>query len=192
MIVKHSLWFIVIMQAVAVCDNKFLRRLLRLLEAPREEDNHRCRRRRRCRRICSIDFFVSLVGMRTNCCKKSNEGLAREALARREALLNQATGIQNQIDAQANNIDTLYDGMMALERKIVEAKGKNNQMIARARTAKSNQKINDMMSGLTGTTSMDALNRMEKSIGDGSGRRGIIGNGPNDHERYDVSVVVEG
>merc|ERR1712107_542149 len=54
-------------------------------------------------------------------------------------------GIQNQIDAQANNIDTLYDGMMTLEQKIVEAKGKKNQMIARARTAKSTQTMNDMM-----------------------------------------------
>jgi len=96
--------------------------------------------------------------------KRSNEGLAREALARREALLNQATGIQNQIDAQANNIDTLYEGMLALEKKITDSKGKKNQMIARARTAKSTQKINDMMSGVTGTTSMDALNRMEEKV----------------------------
>merc|ERR1712232_1198553 len=87
-----------------------------------------------------------------------------EALARREALLNQATGIQNQIDAQTNNIDTLYEGMLALEKKINDAKGKKNQMIARARTAKSTQKINDMMSGLTGRTSVDALNRMEEKV----------------------------
>merc|ERR1712224_53749 len=96
--------------------------------------------------------------------KRSNEGLAREALARREALLNQATGIGNQIDAQAKNIDTLYEGMMALEKKIVEAKGKQNEMAARARTAKSTQKINDMLGGLTGKTSMDAFNRMEDKV----------------------------
>jgi len=95
---------------------------------------------------------------------RSNEGLAREALARREALLNQATGIGNQIDAQAKNIDTLYEGMMALEKKIVEAKGKQNEMAARARTAKSTQKINDMLGGLTGKTSMDAFNRMEDKV----------------------------
>merc|ERR1712107_877161 len=94
----------------------------------------------------------------------NDEGLAREALARREALLNQAKEIQKQIDAQTNNIDTLYDGMIALEKKIGEAKGKQNQMIARAKTAKSTQKINDMLSGLTGTTSMDALNRMENKV----------------------------
>merc|ERR1712224_1193294 len=96
--------------------------------------------------------------------KRSNEGLAREALARREALLNQAKEIQNQIDAQTNNIDTLYEGMLALEKKIGEAKGKQNQMIARVKTAKSTQKINDMLSGLTGATSMDALNRIEDKV----------------------------
>ena len=96
--------------------------------------------------------------------KKSNEGLAREALARREALLNQANGIRDQIDAQANNINKLYEGMNLLETKIKEAAGKKSQMTARARTAKSTQKINDMLSGLTGQTSMDAFNRMEEKV----------------------------
>jgi len=96
--------------------------------------------------------------------KKSNEGLAREALARREALLNQAKGIQDQLDAQASNIDALYEGMGALERKILEAASKKDQMKARVRTAKTTQKVNDMVSGLTGKTSMDAFNRMEEKV----------------------------
>jgi phage shock protein A len=96
--------------------------------------------------------------------KRSNEGLAREALARREALLSQAKTIQDQIDAQANNIDVLYEGMQTLEKKILEANSKKSQLAARARTAKSTQKINDMLSGLTGKTSMDAFNRMEEKV----------------------------
>lgn len=96
--------------------------------------------------------------------KKSNEGLAREALARREALLNQAKGIQDQIDAQVGNIDALYEGMSALERKILEANSKKDQMKARVRTAKTTRKVNDMVSGLTGKTSMDAFTRMEEKV----------------------------
>merc|ERR1712134_117474 len=96
--------------------------------------------------------------------KKSNEGLAREALQRREAILNQSSGIQNQIDSQAGNLDSLYDGMQALEAKIIEAANKKDQMKVRARTAKTTQKVNDMMSGLTGKTSMDAFNRMEQKV----------------------------
>lgn len=37
-------------------------------------------------------------------------------------------------------------------------------MKARARTAKTTQKVNDMVSGLTGKTSMDAFNRMEEKV----------------------------
>merc|ERR1712093_795365 len=59
---------------------------------------------------------------------------------------------------------TRYEGLVALEKKIGEAKGKKNEMAARARTAKSTQKINDMLGGLTGKTSMDAFNRMEEKV----------------------------
>merc|ERR1712118_534965 len=49
------------------------------------------------------------------------------------------------------NLDSLYDGMQALEGKIIEAANKT-------------QKVNDMMTGLTGKTSMDAFNRMEQKV----------------------------
>ena len=54
--------------------------------------------------------------------------------------------------------------MQALESKIMESKAKKEQMIARARTAESTQKVNDMLSGVTGKTSMDAFNRMEEKV----------------------------
>lgn len=54
--------------------------------------------------------------------------------------------------------------MQALESKIMESKAKKEQMIARARTAESTQKVNDMLSGITGKTSMDAFNRMEEKV----------------------------
>lgn len=37
-------------------------------------------------------------------------------------------------------------------------------MIARARTAKTSQKVNDMLSSVTGTTSMDAFERMKEKV----------------------------
>merc|ERR1712164_21994 len=54
--------------------------------------------------------------------------------------------------------------MQVLQDKIQEAARKKNQLGARAQTAKSTQKINDMLSGLTGKTSMDAFNRMEEKV----------------------------
>ena len=54
--------------------------------------------------------------------------------------------------------------MQELENAIMDAKSKKEQMIARARTAESTQKVNDMLSGLGGNTSMDAFRRMEDKV----------------------------
>ena len=95
---------------------------------------------------------------------KGEEGLAKEALTRRQQQVETSEGLQIQIDMQADAVDKLYDGMQALEAKILESKAKKEQMIARARTAQSTQKVNDMLGGITGKTSMDAFNRMEEKV----------------------------
>jgi phage shock protein A len=96
--------------------------------------------------------------------QKNSEDLAREALTRRQQNLEQAESLQQQIDAQAAAVDKLYEGMQVLERKILESKAKKEQMVARARTAQSTQKVNDMLGGVTGKTSMDAFKRMEEKV----------------------------
>jgi phage shock protein A len=93
-----------------------------------------------------------------------NEGLAREALSRRQQQVEQAKTLQDQISVQAASLDKLYEGMQILESKILESKSKKDQMVARARTAQSTQKINDMIGGMTGKTSMDAFKRMEEKV----------------------------
>lgn len=95
---------------------------------------------------------------------KGNDGLAKEALTRRQQQLDIMTDLQSQLDVQNMSIDKLYEGMQAVESKILESKAKKEQMIARARTAESTQKVNDMLSGITGTTSMDAFARMEEKV----------------------------
>jgi phage shock protein A len=96
--------------------------------------------------------------------QKGNEELAREALNRRAAQTEESAGLQAQIDSQAGSIDKLYEGMQMLEKKILESKSKKEQMVARARTAQSTQKVNDMLGGVTGKTSMDAFTRMEEKV----------------------------
>jgi phage shock protein A len=95
---------------------------------------------------------------------KGEEGLAKEALTRRQQQVETAEGLRIQIDMQAAAVDKLYEGMQALEAKILESKAKKEQMIARARTAQSTQKVNDMLGGITGKTSMDAFTRMEEKV----------------------------
>lgn len=96
--------------------------------------------------------------------KAGNEELAREALNRRQTQMDQAQSVQEQMDTQAASIDKLYEGMQLLEKKILESKSKKDEMVARARTAQSTQKVNDMLGGITGKTSMDAFSRMEEKV----------------------------
>lgn len=96
--------------------------------------------------------------------KSGNDELAREALNRRQQQVETSANLQAQIDQQASAVDKLYEGMQTLEAKILESKAKKEQMVARARTAQSTQKVNDMLGGITGKTSMDAFNRMEEKV----------------------------
>lgn len=96
--------------------------------------------------------------------QKGNEELAKEALTRRQQQADEAANLQVQIDNQAAAVDKLYEGMQMLEKRILESKSKKDQMVARARTAQSTQKVNDMMSGISGKTSMDAFTRMEEKV----------------------------
>ena len=97
--------------------------------------------------------------------RRGNEGLAREALSRRQAFVDKSNSLQAQLTSQRVASDKLYDAMMSLESKIKEAASKKEQLVARARTAKSMQQVNDMLSGLgTGKNSMAAFSRMEEKV----------------------------
>lgn len=96
--------------------------------------------------------------------QKGEEGLAKEALSRRQQQTETAAGLTVQIEQQAAAVDKLYEGMQMLESKILESKSKKEQMVARARTAQSTAKVNDMLGGITGKTSMDAFTRMEDKV----------------------------
>jgi phage shock protein A len=96
--------------------------------------------------------------------EKGNDELAKEALTRRQQQTDEANNLQSQLDSQADSLDKLYEGMKMLEKKISENKAKKDQMVARARTAQSTQKVNDMISGVTGKASTDAFARMEEKV----------------------------
>lgn len=96
--------------------------------------------------------------------QKGKEDLARDALTHRQSQETMAQRLQEQVDTQSVALDKLYGGMRSLEMRLLENKGKKDQMIARARTARSTQKLNDMLSGITGRTSVDAFTRMEEKV----------------------------
>lgn len=106
--------------------------------------------------------------------RRNKEDLAREALARRELELEKANELQRQCDVQGAALDKLYDGMQTLEAKMLESKAKKDEMISRARAAKTTKKVNDMLSGLQdrvqllggvlSVSSTEAFKRMEEKV----------------------------
>ena len=64
--------------------------------------------------------------------QKGEEALAREALARRKTYQDTATALNNQINGQAGQVETLKKSLTALEAKIAEAKTKKDILKARA------------------------------------------------------------
>ncbi|KAL7570025.1 hypothetical protein ACA910_017067 [Epithemia clementina (nom. ined.)] len=96
--------------------------------------------------------------------QRNKEDLARQALTRRQIALEDARSVQQQLDTNGVALDKLYQSLQLLDQKILDARSKKNQMIARARTAKTTMQVNDMLSGVTGKTSMDAFKRMEQKV----------------------------
>ncbi|KAM3113312.1 PspA/IM30 family protein [Phormidesmis sp. 146-33] len=96
--------------------------------------------------------------------QKGDENLAREALTRRKSYQETAEAMQSQLGQQASVVTQLKQNMMKLESKISEAKTKKDLYIARARSAKASQQLNDMLSGVGTGSAMNAFERMEEKV----------------------------
>ncbi|MBX2861941.1 MAG: PspA/IM30 family protein [Leptolyngbyaceae cyanobacterium MAG.088] len=81
---------------------------------------------------------------------KGNEPLAREALNRRQSYLETAQALESELHQQKNSVQQLKTNMRALESKIAQARTRKDMYIARARSAKATQKLNEMMTQVNG------------------------------------------
>nr|AUG32774.1 chloroplast membrane-associated 30 kD protein-like protein [Paulinella longichromatophora] len=96
--------------------------------------------------------------------QKGEEGLAREALSRRKAFQDSATGLNRQLSSQSNQVDILKQNLLVLEGKIAEAKTKKNMLKARAEAAQAQQQLQSAVGSLGNNTSMAAFERMEEQV----------------------------
>lgn len=97
--------------------------------------------------------------------QKGDEELAKEALSRRQKQIELATDIGKQLDLQNNSLEKLYTAMTALDVKISEAKREKELLVARAKTAKTSVKVNDMLNTVsTSSSSMEAFERMKAKV----------------------------
>lgn len=96
--------------------------------------------------------------------QKDDEELAREALSRKQQSAEQAASLTIQLETQDESLASLYESMQQLESRITEAKGMREQYVARARTAQTTTKVNDMLSGMGTENAMSAFDRMKDKV----------------------------
>lgn len=96
--------------------------------------------------------------------QKGDEELAREALTRRQSYQETADALKAQLGQQGAIVIKLKQNMMTLESKISEAKTKKDMYIARARSAKASQQINEMMGRVGTSSALSAFERMEEKV----------------------------
>ncbi|MGB3510927.1 MAG: PspA/IM30 family protein [Microcoleaceae cyanobacterium] len=96
--------------------------------------------------------------------QKGQENLAREALTRRKSYQETATAMKVQVEQQKQIVEKLKQNMRQLEQKISEAKVKKNMYIARARSAKASEKLNEMLGSVNTGNALSAFERMEEKV----------------------------
>jgi len=93
------------------------------------------------------------------------DDLAKEALLRKMEYDNAAAEYQKQWEAQRISVEQLKESLRELQNKIEEAQRKKNLLIARAKRAEAQQKIQDTMSSVSGNRSaFDAFDRMAAKV----------------------------
>ena len=91
--------------------------------------------------------------------------LAKEALLRKQDYQNAHAEYQKQWLAQKDSVEKLKVSLKELQVKIDEAQRKKNLLIARAKRAEAQQKIQDTMSGMSSSrASFDTFDRMAKKV----------------------------
>jgi len=96
--------------------------------------------------------------------KAGRDDLAGQALARKAEHDTLAEQWQQQWVAQKQAADQLRDALGRLNAKIQEAGRKKNLLIARAKRAEAQRKIQDTMSGMGDNAAFDTFARMEEKV----------------------------
>lgn len=96
--------------------------------------------------------------------QKGDDHLAREALTRRKSYQETATAMKAQLEQQSSVVGKLKENMKTLESKISEAKTKKDMYIARARSAKASERLNEVMGRVGTSSALAAFDRMEERV----------------------------
>eukprot|EP01018_Ginkgo_biloba_P004561 Gb_40732 [translate_table: standard] len=95
---------------------------------------------------------------------KGDENLAREALKRRKSYEDNANALKSQLEQQKNVVEKLISSTRLLESKIQEAKSKKDTLKARAQSAKTAQKVNEMLGNVNTSSALAVFEKMEEKV----------------------------
>ncbi len=97
--------------------------------------------------------------------KAGRDDLAKEALLRKQEAENYYLQLKPQWESQKVAVDKLKETLRQLQNKIDEASRKKNILIARAKRAQAQEKIQKTLSSMSGNTSaFDTFDRMAKKV----------------------------
>ena len=97
--------------------------------------------------------------------RAGKDDLAKEALLRKQEYENAAAEYRKQWESQKESVDKLKESLRELQNKIEEAQRKKNLLIARAKRAEAQQKIQNTISSVSGNRSaFDAFDRMAQKV----------------------------
>ncbi len=97
--------------------------------------------------------------------KASRDDLAKEALLRKQEAETYYLQLKPQWESQKASVEKLKDTLRQLQNKIDEASRKKNILIARAKRAEAQEKIQKTLASVSGSTSaFDTFDRMAKKV----------------------------
>ncbi|GLT91590.1 hypothetical protein SLE2022_094700 [Rubroshorea leprosula] len=96
--------------------------------------------------------------------QRGEEDLAREALKRRKSYADNANQLKAQLDQQKTVVENLVSNTKILESKIQEAKSKKDTLKARAQSARTATKVNEMVGSINTSSALSAFEKMEEKV----------------------------
>ena len=102
--------------------------------------------------------------------RAGKDDLAKQALVRKQEHAEYVSSYQEQYDAQHASVEQLKDSLRQLQQKIEEASRKKNLLIARAKRAEAQQRIQATISATGNTSAFDAFDRMATKVEEAEAR----------------------
>jgi phage shock protein A len=96
--------------------------------------------------------------------KANKDDLAKEALLRKQEYDGISHQYQQQWESQHNSVEQLKGNLRQLQQKIEEAQRKKNLLVARAKRAEAQKRIQQTMKGFSDTSAFEAFDRMAEKV----------------------------